>query len=106
MRTKDLIGIKLKRLRQRKKLSQEVLAEKVGISPKYVSSIERGKENPTLDILIKLAQTLGVEIEEVFAISHEESDPKKLRELVNQLMKEADGEKLRIIVKLLRGVLH
>jgi len=106
MSTKELIGVRLKRLRQRRKLSQEALAEKVGISSKYVSSIERGKENPTLDIMIKLAHTLGVEMEELFAISHEESNPKKLRELINRLLKEADGEKMRMIVKLLRGVLH
>lgn len=106
MNTKELIGVRLKRLRHGRKLSQEALAEKVGISPKYVSSIERGKENPTLDIIIKLAHALGVEIEEIFAISHEESNPKKLRELVNRLLKEADGEKMRMIVKLLRGMLH
>ncbi len=106
MNTKELIGVRLKRLRQGRKLSQEALAEKVGISPKYVSSIERGKENPTLDIMIKLAHTLGVEMEELFTVTHEESNPKKLRESVNQLLKEADGEKMRMIVKLLRGVLH
>lgn len=106
MRTKELIGIRLKRLRQRKKISQEILAEKIGISPKYVSSIERGQENPTLDVVIKLALALGVEIEEVFAISEEESAPKKLQSLVDRLLKEEDEGKLRMAVKLLRGVLH
>lgn len=106
MSTKELIGVRLKRLRQGRRLSQEALAEKVRISPKYVSSIERGKENPTLDIIIKLANALGVEMEEIFAISHEESNPKKLRESVNRLLKEADGEKLRMVAKFLRGVLH
>ncbi len=106
MKTKELIGVRLKRLRQGKKFSQEALAEKVGISPKYVSSIERGKENPTLEVMIKLAHALGVEMEEIFAISHEESSPKKLRESVNRLLKEAEEEELRMVLRLLRGVLH
>lgn len=106
MKLKELIGIRIKRLRQEKKLSQEALAEKVGISPKYISSIERGKENPTLDILIKLAGALRVEVEEVFTVAHEETDPKKLREIVNLLLKESDTEKLRLAVKILRGILH
>ncbi len=106
MKTKELIGVRLKRLRKGRKLSQEALAEKVGISSKYVSSIERGKENPTLDVMIKLAHALRVEMEEIFAISHDESNPKKLRDSVNRLLKEADGDKLQMVVRLLRGVLH
>lgn len=104
MKLKELIGIRIKRLRQERKLSQESLAERVGISPKYVSSIERGKENPTLDIVIKLAGALHVEVEDVFTVVQEETDPKKLREIANILLKEADTEKLRLVVKILRGI--
>lgn len=45
-------------------------------------------------------------MEDVFMVSHEESDPKKLREIANLLLKEADVERLRLVVKILRGVLH
>lgn len=106
MKTKELIGRRLKRIRQRKKLTQENLAEKVGISPKYISSIERGQENPTLDTLIKIVHALEVEMGEVFLTENEESDPKKNRELVRQLLKEADGEELRKIVRVIQGILH
>jgi transcriptional regulator with XRE-family HTH domain len=57
MKVRELIGIRIKRLRQERRLFQEALVERVGISPKYVG-IERGKENHTLDVLIELADTL------------------------------------------------
>ena len=106
MKTKDLIGIRIKHLRQERGLSQEALSEKVGISPKYISSIERGKENPTLDIIIKLAGALQVDIEDIFKIAHEESNPKKLREMINHLLADAEEGKLQLVVKILKGVIR
>ena len=45
---KQGIGLRIKELRAKKSLTQEALAEKVGINPKYLSNIERGKENSSL----------------------------------------------------------
>ncbi|OPY66473.1 MAG: HTH-type transcriptional regulator ImmR [Syntrophorhabdaceae bacterium PtaU1.Bin034] len=58
MSVKELVGRRIKEVRQAKGLSQEALSEKIGMSAKYLSSIEWGKENPTLDTLIKLADAL------------------------------------------------
>ena len=54
MDVKQMIGIRIKDIRNRRGFTQEELAEKIDINPKYLSSIERGKENPTLNTLIKL----------------------------------------------------
>ncbi|MFT4189120.1 MAG: helix-turn-helix transcriptional regulator [Aeromicrobium sp.] len=40
--------------------SQEAFAHHVGLDRTYVSGIERGRRNPTLDIIVKLASGLGV----------------------------------------------
>jgi len=48
MDVKQMIGSRIKEIRTKKGFTQEQLAEKIDISPKYLSSIERGKENPTL----------------------------------------------------------
>ena len=69
MSVKELIGKRIKEARQAKGLSQEALSEKIGMSAKYLSSVERGKENPTLDTLIKLADALEVEASELSIIS-------------------------------------
>ena len=106
MSIKELIGSRIKSLRRGKGLTQEALAERIGISSKYLSSIERGKENPTLDTLIQLASALNVELFEIFLYAHEISNSKELKEGIQSLIEEADMDKLRFVTKLLRAVLH
>ncbi|MFO7866667.1 MAG: XRE family transcriptional regulator [Candidatus Aminicenantes bacterium] len=49
------LGSRLRRLREDHLLTQDELARKVGLSPKFISSIERGDRQPSLDSLVKLA---------------------------------------------------
>ncbi|MBI5894255.1 MAG: helix-turn-helix transcriptional regulator [Deltaproteobacteria bacterium] len=103
MAIKELIGKRIQALRKAHRLSQEQVAEKADISPNYLSRIECGKENPTLDMLIKLAHALEVEMWEIFDFGHE-VNVKELREVMNRLLKENNEEKLRLAVKILRAV--
>lgn len=41
-------------------LSQEALAEKAGVHPTYLSMVERGIRNPTLDVASRLAKALKI----------------------------------------------
>ncbi|HVP68488.1 MAG TPA: helix-turn-helix transcriptional regulator [Anaeromyxobacteraceae bacterium] len=50
----------IRRLREKKKLSQKALADKVGISVSYVSMLERGQRSPPLETVEKMAKALGV----------------------------------------------
>jgi transcriptional regulator with XRE-family HTH domain len=50
----------VRKLRSKKKLSQKILADKIGISVSYVSMLERGQRSPPLDMLEKVAKALGV----------------------------------------------
>lgn len=43
-------------------LTQEQAAERAGISPQYVSKIERGRCSPSLDVSTRLAAALGVKL--------------------------------------------
>lgn len=103
MAFKEMIGARIKRLRQVKKLTQEQLSEKMGITSKYLSSIERGKENPTLDTLIKLALALDIEILEIFNYSKEKS-PKDLRRAIDDLLKVGNKEQLELAVRILKAL--
>jgi transcriptional regulator with XRE-family HTH domain len=53
-------GEKLRRVRERKEISQEKLAELAGLHRTYVSSVERGKRNISILNIHKLALALGV----------------------------------------------
>lgn len=51
--------------RKRQRLTQEDLADRAGISAVFVSDIERGVENVTLQTISKLSKGLGVKIGEL-----------------------------------------
>lgn len=102
---KELIGARIRSLREAKGITQEGLAEVMDINAKYLSNIERGKENPTLDMLIKFTDALEVEMWEIFDFGHEVGI-KELRETINKFTKELDEEKLRMAVKLLRALVR
>jgi len=55
MYIKKQVGIRIKALRNMRGYSQERLAEIMGVNSKYLSSVERGKENPTFDFFLRLA---------------------------------------------------
>jgi len=86
-------------------LSQEKLAERAGISAQYVSNIERGKENPTLDLLLRLAEALRVSLGQMWDVeSVEEMDQKKIRSAVSEMLKKTDPERLRLALKVLKSL--
>ena len=55
------LGRRLKRLRKQRDLTQEQLAEQVGVTPKYIQYLEAAKYRPSLTLLYKLAVKLGVQ---------------------------------------------
>ena len=59
-------GKRFKELRLATKLSQEAFADKCGFARSYMSRIERGTANPSLDAIETLASALGVEVKELF----------------------------------------
>lgn len=52
--------------RQEKGLSQMALAKKVDVARQTINMIENGKYNPSLDICIKLAKSLGTDLNDLF----------------------------------------
>lgn len=53
-----LMGKRIKELRLAKSLTQEILAEKIGLSSVYVSHIESGSTKSSLETLVKIANAL------------------------------------------------
>lgn len=59
------LGIKLQEIRKQNKLSQEALAEKLGVSRQAISKWERGESAPDTENLIALSRIYGVSIDEL-----------------------------------------
>ncbi|WP_454618576.1 helix-turn-helix domain-containing protein [Bradyrhizobium cenepequi] len=61
MDLKEVMAINMRRLRYDKKLTQEELAARSGLSMRYVGSIERGAVAASVSVLGKVAAALGVD---------------------------------------------
>ena len=68
MNTKILekLGKALKAIRLNKGMTQETLAEKVGIHPTYVGKLESGKNNVSVKMLFKISRALGTKLSDIF----------------------------------------
>ena len=54
------LGQRVRRIRKQKGLTQEVLAEQVGISASFIGHIERGSRIASLETLLQLCRALAV----------------------------------------------
>ena len=59
-------NLKLKSARAALDLSQQQLAEKVGVSRQTISAIEKGDYNPTIKLCIAICRALGKTLDDLF----------------------------------------
>lgn len=63
----------LESLRRDRRISQEDLAEKMGVSRQTIHALEKGKYNPSILLAFKLSKYFGLSIEEIFIYEGEAS---------------------------------
>ena len=57
----------IRRLRfERKEMTQQELADRIGVTRQTVNAIELGKYSPSLEIAFKIAEVFGVSLDQVF----------------------------------------
>lgn len=61
------IAVNLKNIRKSQNIAQERLALEAGVDRTFVSKIERGIGNPSLEVLLRLANRLGVSVADLLA---------------------------------------
>lgn len=66
MSLQENMGRTIVRLRKEKGYSQEAFANEAGIDRRYMSDIENGKRNISIDILDRVCNKLGIKISEFF----------------------------------------
>jgi transcriptional regulator with XRE-family HTH domain len=100
------LGRRVKQLRHRRGYTQEQLAERMDVNAKYLSSIERGMENPTLDLLIRLAHGLQVDLHALFQEAPNAEPPEQLRRKINGFVAEMRAEELAQLVRIVEALVH
>ncbi|MCD9825256.1 helix-turn-helix domain-containing protein [Bradyrhizobium japonicum] len=76
MKTRALVAWNVRRIRVSRGVSQEKLAYETGIDRSYLASLERQSKNPTIDLLDRIAETLGVQLSEFFVRPSKRVTPK------------------------------
>ncbi len=101
--TKKLVGERIKVLRKQARLTQEELAERVGLAAGHLSKLEAGRYFPSLDALERIAGTLDVPLVEFFQFPDQET-PASLRAFLTKFVKQANEAQLRLAVKVIKLV--
>lgn len=66
MTSSEQLGMRITYLRGKKGWSQLDLSLESGVNRNYISDLENGRRNPSLDILEKIADAFGITLEELF----------------------------------------
>lgn len=61
-----VLGKKVQKYRKSTGLTQEEVAEKIGISRAYMGYIEQGRYSPSLEVLEKIARVLKIKMSDLF----------------------------------------
>lgn len=98
-----LIGKRVRELRLQQQLSQEKLAEMIEMSVPYVSYIETGKKRPSLDALIRIANALGVTVDELLS-GNQLHNPTEYQTDIDLLMDGCSANEKRLIFELISAL--
>lgn len=66
MQARKRVGVNIQRLRREAELSQEELGDRADVHQTYLSQLEGGKRNPSVDVLERIAKALKIDIAEFF----------------------------------------
>ena len=59
------IGARIKNLRKERGLTQQALADELGVTLNYISKIEPGMKVPSIDVLVVMAEYFGVSLDHI-----------------------------------------
>ena len=101
------VGRKIRELRTKRALTQETLADRTGLTAKFISEVECGKTNPSLKTMERIAGVLKVGLVELLSLAPK---PKKQttrhEEIIEEfarLVRGKDYRKVELILKALKA---
>lgn len=105
MNIKKQLGTKIKRIRQLQDLTQEELAEKIGIAPRTLSGIESGKNFVTSETLERILDVLNVSSSELFAFNHIKPKDELKQEIISDIQNLDDRNTIETVHKIVKAAI-
>lgn len=96
------IGQRIRKIRKAHGLSQEELAEKVGISTTHMSHIETGNTKLSLPVLVELAVALEVRADEILSDGEASARSASIEEIV-QILDTCTTQQVKVMEDLLKA---
>jgi len=101
---KKKLGKRIKYYREMRELTQEQLAEKIGINSKSLSTIECGQNFVTAQTLENISNALEISIKKLFDFEDDFVENKQIKEKLFELINKNE-EKITTIYKIIKGYL-
>ena len=106
MDIKKIVGKRIQNYRKALGITQEQLAEKIGIDTISLSKIETGRNYPTAENITKLANILGIDIYELFVNNNIMTNEELLGEISKGISSiSQDNKKLHVINATIKSLL-
>lgn len=102
MNLKKELGLRIKELRTKNKLTQERVAELVDITPKYQSRVETGSHFPSAELIEKYAQVFSTSPANVIRLEAKEDKETMIKQITEMLSK-SSTEEVKKIYRLVCG---
>lgn len=103
---KQLLGQRIKMLRKQKHLTQEQLAEKVGVDARHISRLETGAHYPSMETLERVAEVLERPMVDLFAFPKDKDTEEAMRFFLIDLGRTLELEELRRVVRVVRATVE
>lgn len=98
------LGAAIRAARMENRLTQEKLAELIGVAPSHVKQIESGNRSPSVEVLYKFAVTLNFSVDDVF-FQRKQDDYALLRRIERCLQK-CDAHELKVMYATVTALLE
>ena len=96
-----LLGRRIRSLRTLKDWTQQELGSRADVNYKFIGEIERGKQNPSLHVLTRIAAALEVKLHDLLRFEHELPDRREIEAKINNLLRAIPEHDLRTILMIL-----
>ena len=91
------LGSGIKKARADKKMTQEKLAELVGVSPNHLKQLEGGRRKPSIRVLGRLVEVLDLSLDSLYMSSDDDSDEvKEIKSKINLCLNRCSVKELQV----------
>lgn len=99
----DTLGKVIKTARLEKGLTRDQLSEKLGISPRYLMSIEHEGKKPSYDVLFQIIRQLALNADDIF-YPERDSTPSERKRLL-QMLKLCDEHEIAVVIATVQALI-